>query len=330
VNARTPHLEPVDLSVVVVAFAGGAHPRRCLAALGAQRLPGAVRLQVVLAHDDRLADEGDALRRVLPGVELVHVAGAPSPARLRAAGVAAARGRIVALTEDHCEPDLDWVAAIYAAHGPGGAAHASGDVAMANVSGEDGAWRLAGLRRAVVGGAIDKREPDDAIGWALWFTEFSRYMRPLRSGQSAEASDCNVSYAREALDQLAGAFREEFHQTEVHRALRRHGMPPWLDEGALVRQGRTVPLGAALRERFAHGRLFAALRARHMGRGRSLVMAPLALALPVVFTARVGLRVVAAGRYRLAFLRALPAFLATSAAWAAGECAGYVAGRGHG
>ena len=69
-NARTPPPEPVELSVVVVAFAGGEHPRRCLAALGAQRLPADVRLQVVLAHDDRLAGILAALRETLPAVQM--------------------------------------------------------------------------------------------------------------------------------------------------------------------------------------------------------------------------------------------------------------------
>ena len=109
-----------ELSVVVVVLAGGPHLARCLEVLGRQapmesRQPGAPPVEVIVPHDESLL-ELDSLRQRFPEVRFLYCAGRRTYAELRAAGVRAARGRLVAITEDQSIPPEQWCANIVAAH----------------------------------------------------------------------------------------------------------------------------------------------------------------------------------------------------------------------
>ena len=103
-----------EMSVVVVVFAGRDYPARTLQALAEQE--GAPPLEILLCHDEGLVDP-DGIRSAFPDVRLVGLSGRDRTfAELRAAGVHAARGRIVAITEDQIRPTPSWCAEILAAH----------------------------------------------------------------------------------------------------------------------------------------------------------------------------------------------------------------------
>ena len=283
------------ISVIVVPLAGGAPLRRCLSALAAQR--GAPSLEILVTHDDALAQAAE-LQVEYPAVRFVRVCARAHPARLRAAGAARASGRIVALTEDHCTPASDWCAAIAVAHG---------------------------TVRAVVGGVVEKTRPAGALEWAIYFCDYGRYMPPAATAEAAYLTDCNVSYARETLAAVRGLWSEEFHETVVHGALRAAGIPLRLSPTIVVDQGRPMRLGAALADRVAHGRLFAATRAD--ARPRRWLYAVGTLALPALLTARVVATALTKRRHLAELSRALPAVAALTMAWAAGELLGYLAPR---
>ena len=290
------------LSVVVLLFTTRAALERCLAALHRQEL--ATPPEIVVPHDDALADP-DTLAARFPAVRFLAFRGRHSPAELRAQGVAAARGAVVALLEDHCEPDPDWCARTL--HW-----HASTD-------------------HAALGGAIEKgfapgRQDDRALNWAIWFTDYSRYMNPQPARFVASVSDTNSSYKRAHLEAVADAWKDEFHENIVNARILARGGTLWLAPDIIVREYRDLSLGDALRDRYAFGRLFAATRVAGVPLVKRLVWAGAALLLPPVLVLRVARNLFGRGRHRAAFLRALPALCLVTSAWMLGEMLGYLTG----
>jgi hypothetical protein len=294
---NAPHGEAELLSVVVVPYASVEAMRRCLDALRGQQGPGPVEI-VIPVDDETTTWQVLATHPARP--RLVRATGRGGPAVRRAHGVGESRGALVAITEDHCVPEAGWCAAIRQAHR---AAHAA------------------------IGGPVDKQEPDGMLGWALYLSDYGRYMSPVTEGPAAYLTDCNVSYKRIALDAIADVWREAFHETAVHWALAGRGETLWLAPAMRVRQRRTRPFGDILRERYEHGRIFAGTRVTGMPAGRRAALAALAPALPAVIAQRAVRHGARGGRAGKAAL-ALPAIVAAGMAWSLGELVGYVTGRG--
>lgn len=288
-----------ELSVILVVLGGGAHLVRCLEALARQQ--SAPAMEVMIPRDARLSEkDAESLGKIFPGLRFAVLPGRQSFAALRTAGVKAARGRIVAITEDQCIPPERWCANVVAAHAqPHGA----------------------------VGGPVDKHQPDRVINWAIYLRELGTYMPPIAEGPSQSLTDCNVSYRREALDEIAPVWAAEFHEPEVHAALRERGKTLWLTPGLLTYQHREIILGPAIRERYEFGRLYGGLRvARLSGLSRLLLIAATPL-LPVLMVWRVLRGVIRKQRYIGVCLAALPYLVLFAAVWSWGELIGYVTGR---
>jgi hypothetical protein len=287
---------------VVVVVAGEASLARHLAALEVQ-CDSTVEVLVPYVRTGALDAELHGRARVRGMAR----DGPREPAELRAMAIAAARGAIVACTEDHCLPADDWCARIRAAHER--------------------------LPHVAIGGVVDKLEPDTAVGWATYLTDYGRYMPPLPDAPSPSLTDCNVSYKRGALLEVRDAWRASFHETAVHGALRERGGTLWLDPSIVVAESRPAALRVAIRDRFHHGRLYAGLRAGSARRSVRLVRAGASILLPAVIVARAlstlrrRKRGGGAGRQvpRRAARGTLAALLGLSTAWAAGEFSGYVA-----
>ena len=238
------------LSVVVTVTTGGRHVDRCLEALDAQVDPPA--FEVLVPVDGGVADV-ERWEAAWPRVRFERVPGPSSTAddpgaahlaydRRRATGLSAARGSLLALTEDHASPDRDWCARIAAAH--------------------------SALPHAAIGGAIDNAS-DHPLTWAVYFSDFGRYQSPLPAGPADYVSDVNVSYKRAPLERVADAWRPAYHETAVHGALLANGETLWRQPDIVVHQHRgRLKLGPVLRERFAWGRLYAGKRAHEMGAPR--------------------------------------------------------------
>lgn len=281
-------------------FADPKGVERVLEALEPQRTDD---FEVIVPCDAFLADVR-GLEARFPHVEFVALPGRHHPAVLRAAGVARASGTIVAILEDHCIPAADWCAAVLAAHDAPSAA---------------------------AGGAIEKgfppgRDDDTAVNWALYLADYSRYSLPLASGPAGGASDCNVSYKREALTRVASSWADEFHENVVHSALLAIGETVVCDPRVVVHEQRSLALAAALHDRFSFGRVFGATRAAGLPAHRRASMALAAPLIPALSLLRVARLVAARRRFVAPFIRSFPALVILTSAWAAGEMCGYVTG----
>ena len=149
------------ISVVVAPIHSGAALGGALAALDAQ--VGAPAFEVIVPVDASVAGLG-ALKARFPRVRFIDVEGTAALAksdhmgvkheaidRRRAAGLAAARAPIIALTEEHARPDPDWCARLAALH--------------------------ADLPHAVIGGAIENAN-GRVINHALFLADAGRYQNP--------------------------------------------------------------------------------------------------------------------------------------------------------
>ncbi len=293
------------LTVVVNMLMGGGYLRRCIQALLAQRGPA---VEVVVPVCPGI-DNVDEIRREYPSVRFVAVERVPSGAdlshpglahlvycRRRAAGLAAARGEIVALTEDPIIPDSNWCEAIAEAHR---------------------------LPYAAIGGAVEDAG-NGVLHRALYLFDFGKYQRNFNAGEAVNLTDQNVSYKRAELEKIRHVWADLYHESAVHRQLRAAGKKLWLTPDCVVRFDRgPLTFRQQLRERFAWGRVFGGERAQHSSPARRAALLVLSPLIPGLIA--VG-RVLTARRigYSLGcILLILPAISTMAVWWAAGEAIGY-------
>ncbi len=301
------------LSVIVAVVSdtierpNAAHLEPCLEALTAQT--GAPAMEIVVPYHPSTAGM-DRVRGRFPSVRFIPAGDLKTYTgrtgnrehhdELRARGLAAARGSILALIEDHGAAAPDWAARLVEAHaGP----------------------------FAAIGGAIENGI-DAPLNWAVYYCDFLRYQNPLPEGDAALVSDANVSYKREDLEAVRPVWREIFHEASVTEALRGAGKRLGMAPRAIVDQRRLgLRMGMALRERFIWGRSYAATRARLADTPRRIFWAVFTPALPFLMLLRMTSMARQKRRTWAAFVKAFPYTAALSVAWSCGEFLGYVSGR---
>jgi len=280
------------LSVVVAAGRlPGAVPQ-LLDALAAPIAAGDV--EVIVATAAAVPAEIARRVRVVPAEH-----GATIP-RLRAAGLAAARGELAALTEGFCVPAEGWAQAVLTAH----AAHPA----------------------VAIGGPMDRRSGGPA-DWALTFQEYGRFMPREPAGPVHELPGPNVSYKVERLRQVLGALPDEHAEIDVHAVLQRKGEELRREPAAVMFDDNDQPFGPSLQSLFQHGRLFGSWRVRGQAapvRAFRAVLAPLA---PAPQLLRIVRGALPAGRGRQ-LLTSTPWLLALLVSWALGEATGSLFGEG--
>lgn len=302
---------PLSVVVAIVSDTTGhpdvAHLEPCLEALGRQ--PVASTMEIIVPYHPAVKGI-TALRGRYPNVYFLEVAdlrtytgGGGSREHhdeLRARGLALARGRVVALIEDHGIVAPDWSTRLLEAHAGSCAA---------------------------LGGAIENGI-DRPLNWAVYFCDFLRYQNPLKEGETAFVSDANVAYKRTALESIRPIWQEIFHEASVTAALRSRGQRLSLAPAAVLHQHRQrLRVSSALRERFVWGRSYAATRARLAHLSQRVFWAVFAPLLPFLMMARMTLMAWKKRRTMTAFLKALPLTSALAVSWSCGEWIGYVTGR---
>ncbi len=300
-----------ELSVVVGLISGKlADLERCLTALAAQQ--GAPPFEILVPYDEPCRD-ALTLQSKFPDVRFLPLDGVDTRAAraggsrehhdtLRTLGMRAARGRFVLLTEDHAHAQPGWCAGL-----------------------------LKGLadhpKAGCIGGAVECGGAG-LLAFAVYLCDFGRYMNPLADGPAWYVSDSNVCYRRGVLDEVAEAWRGDYHETIVHGAIAAKGHELRLTPRVVVWQTRSgLTLGEALRERYVWGRSFAGSRVAGAGMGPRLVRAALTPLLPFVLTARLVNGVLQKKRAIGRMIAALPLLFLLSTVWSLGELVGYLTGR---
>jgi hypothetical protein len=298
------------LSVVVTIVDGGTALKRCLEALCSQKQ--APPMEVLVPYDDSVPSD-DIRSDMTPRVAFVplgtlHTDQPKASAlgqhelidRRRAAGLAVARGELVAIVEDRGVPREDWAAAFVRIH--------------------------SGSSHSVIGGAIENGTAQ-LLNWAVYFCDFGRYQRPFRARLSRVASDVNVCYKRERLESVKSSWTFRFHEPVVHGALVRAGETIFLSPDPVVDQIRgDLRLGTLCRERLGWGRLYADLRLRDAHWFTRPVLLAASPLLPLLLFVRVFRDRLMRPRTLIPFLAAAPSVAVLLCAWSAGEALGYLVG----
>jgi hypothetical protein len=304
-----PEVDIPALSVVVTRVSGNGSLLACLASL--TRQVDADATEIIVPYDTYSADVAE-LADVYPTVHFAYVddlGAAASPRvpvhehrrydRCRAVGLSLARGRIVAMTEDHAIPADDWCAQILTAHEQ---------------------------PYSVIGGAIENGV-DHPLNRAWYYCDFGRYGRPFSPAEAEYVSDVNVSYKREALHAVRDQWQDAYHEATVHWAMVQRGETLYRDPRPVVHQHRErMPLGRSLRERVDWGRVFAETRAARMGPFRRMLYAAGTTMLVPVLAARVVHHMTRQDRPIREQVTTLLWALGLLTAWSCGEFLGYVRG----
>ena len=299
------------LSVVVTIVDGGETLVRCLTALARQE--NAPSLEIIVPYDESVAGMAPIVAR-FPTFHFLPIGlidtrrPREGPAgqhelfdRRRSAGLASARGDIIAIVEDRGVPRPDWARALVTTHEQ--------------------------LPHAVIGGGVDNGR-DRVLNWAVYFCDFGRYQLPFEPGPREYVTDVNIGYKRGALEQTRELWKERYHETTVHWALTRAGETLFLSDRFAVDQMRDdLSVGRLVSERVGWGRLFAYTRAREIGAGKRMVLAAMAPVLPLLLFSRLARHQWAKRRTLGKFLVASPVVLLLLATWSLGEMIGYLTGK---
>lgn len=289
-----------ELSVVLAATTDERYLGTCLDAL--VRQAGDVSAEVIVCARSN-SPSAQLVDAKYPEVRLIVADQLSSVAELRALGVRAAYGRLIAITEDHCIPPPDWFVTIRQAHvnhlGP------------------------------AIGGAVDNGATERLVDWAVFFCEYSNFMSPAPRGIVHDLPGPNVSYKREALVALDVLTGTEFWETVVHGQVERAGETLWSDPSIRMLHRKHFATRSFLAERYHYSRSFAGRCAATISPMRRLGYTLLTPLLPPLLVRRISQRVLSRRRYTPIFLRTLPYLVLFTLVWAWGEAVGYLLGPGH-
>ncbi len=258
-------------------------------------------IAVVSSHDPTSL----LLRRLqerLPHLLIAEVSGEWSVPQLRARGIRQARGRLIAVTEDHCSFSESWPAAL--------------------------ALALDDPKVGAAGGPVVNGRSQTLLDWAVYLSRYASVMPPVSRGPTAALAGSNVCYRGDLLRSLVDTYLEGFWEHEFHQELARQGLSLWFEPDAKVSHGKPYRFWSYCRLRYCHGRCFADRLSEHltMWRFQARVLAcPL---VPLLLWLRTARAVLWKGSHVRQWFLASPLVLVFQLMWAAGELTGYLLGAG--
>jgi GT2 family glycosyltransferase len=283
------------VSVVIASNRDKALLHACLGSLLGQCQRMSAELLVARAAT---ASDVAGLAKTYPSVRFVTAPTDASIPQLRAIGMAQASGDVVALTEDHCIADENWVEALMQS------AHGDADV---------------------VGGGMDNARRSRAVDWAAYFAEYGFFStdRPENNGTPL-LTGANVAYKRHVIADVIGWAQDGEWENVAHSRLVAQGSMLRFARTAAIYQNQTYSLRAFCVDRYLHGRDYARKRLAEEAPNKRWVLLVASPLLPPLLTWRVA-RAAARSRWGT-FIRALPATFVFLTAWSVGEAVGYLRG----
>jgi hypothetical protein len=246
---------------------------------------------------------GDEVRQRLrdrwPAVDVIEAQRQPIP-KLRHAGVCKARGKLVAILEDHGTVTTDWAASLLETH--------------------KGPW-------AAVGGAVENGKRG-LVNWAVFFCEYTAYMKPVPEGEAEDLPGNNIAYKRPHLMRHAHVLAEGKWESWINDRLRADGVAIASTNAAVVHHIKTFRLGYFVVQRFHFARSYAGMRRGDQSPLKRIVYGVGSLALPAILMARITRTVVRKKRHLGRFALASPLVFGFLTVGAVGEMIGYLFGPG--
>jgi glycosyltransferase involved in cell wall biosynthesis len=289
-----------ELSVVIVAYNERQTIEGCLASLERQQTHRP--FEVILI--DSSGDGTDAVARRFPFVRVQHFAARKYPGDARNAGLASARGGIIAFLDADCLVESDWIDAVARAH------H---------------------TRHLAVGSAIINGSPKSLVAWAYYFCEFNLWLPRRETREMAEMAGCGLSIKRRAFEQY-GPFLSDTYcsDTAFHWRLARDGHKALFVPSVRVAHTVRYRVGGLLRHIAAHRRAFASVvvHEKKFSMPKRFAAALVTAFLPLLLVPIVAWRVTRSEHLLRPFLLALPIVLLGVLARAWGEFLGFATAKG--
>ncbi len=290
-----------NVSVVLASNNTAAVISDCLTALTAQANGASVEIIVADSSSDHTAE---LVKSGFPVVRLLHFSEPLNVPLLRGAGIAEARGEIIAIIDPYCIVDDQWLARLQALH--------------------------ANQPDAVIGGSVELAEAGEQsiVTWATFLSEYEAFVPPVVAGPAVELTGNNLAYKRQALGDREALANSGFWKSFINKNLRANGHQLWTDPSIAVRLRKPIPFLEFLGSRYHHGRCFAAMRSAETTRLERWLRALTVPMLPALGLFRQTRRFWPKGRYRREFLLAAPLLFLFHVSWAWGELWGYLRGPG--
>lgn len=268
-----------------------------------RRQDGSFAREVVVV--DRIDDAVSAkIRERFPEVRLYACDRRSSLPEMRAQALAASRGNLILVTEDHCVPPASWLRdfkAVLDEH-PGA---------------------------SVIAGCVENGVTDRALDWATFLCEYAAYAPPIDEGSNQNLAGMNVLYKRSVLEACAPeALTHGFWETTVHPSLTLQGKELLATNRIRVLHCKKFSFGLFAAQRFAYSRYYAGIRFARSQRLLRWTAAMATPALPILLA----VRLMRAARCKPAIadatVRVIPYMFLFFVLWALGEMVGYLAGPG--
>jgi hypothetical protein len=220
--------------------------------------------------------------------------------RLRYQGVLRARGRVVAILEDHARVSPAWASTL--------------------LQQLEGPW-------GAVGGPVENGQ-DGLVNWAVYFCEYAPHMSPVAEGEAVDLPGNNIAYQRPHLLKHARLLDDGKWESWINDRLRADGVGLASTNAMVVHHIKPFRLGYFLAQRFHFARSYAGMRRTEQSWPVRLVYGAGSIALPALLFARVVRTVVRKRRLLGRFLAVSPLVALFLTVGAFGEMVGYLLGPG--
>jgi glycosyltransferase involved in cell wall biosynthesis len=271
----------------------------CLEALEKQE--GAVNAEIIVVN--RCGEETrEAIIKRFPWVRLQQSQDNASIPAMRTQGVLAARGKMIAVIEDHCIVCCGWLKSVQRAYQAG---------------------------HMVVGGPVNNGCVDRVVDWAAFFCEYARFMEPVTEGVVGETPGNNSAYDRRALNLLGEGAGDEVWESFLHERLKQKGVLFYSDPKMAVYHKKTFNFFYFISQRYHYSRSFASIRLGAAPWWKRVAYAGGAAVLPALLLSRIVLVVARKKRKMSLLAQTLPFICVFVLVWAAGEGAGALFGPGN-
>ena len=258
------------------------------------------RIELVIVAPPAAPMPDDAEWDGLAGMRVVRVADVDTFGLGRAAGVREATAPIVVIGETHTYPHAGWAEALLEAHTK--------------------PWPI------VVPG-FGNANPTGALSWAIFLMDYGRWLADLPAGETDLAPTHNSSYKREALLELGPALdRALAHGDDLALHCSTTGQRAYFAPAARIDHLNISQPGPWLEERFLGGLLIGGHRAERWPAWRRVLYFGGSVLVAPVLLYRLRHAVRAALREHRLPIGTLPALVAGTVVWAAGEALGYARG----
>lgn len=269
-----------------------------LAALRADGIAVNGTLDIHVAYDAELAQHAEL---VAAGWQLHRLAAGTSLLRLWGHAIARSSGTHVAVLNIECPPAQGWLAAV--------------------------TTQLQAGCRLFSGGVVSGFAASQA-GVVGYLVDYAQFHPPLQA-TVRETPGINLCCDRELLDVPEMLVNRGFYKTfmlwRLHRDL---GLTPTRSEAMVVTYARNMHTPALLRQRYLHGRCFAACRVEQPGQPPRLLCLLFTPALPWLKCWRILRAVRRHAELRRAYWRQFHRVFVAECAWSCGEFMGYLFGAG--